>query len=266
MNTKNARVVITGANRGIGRAVANRLAQENCYLWLLNRTVDRELESELRGNGAAGVEQIALDMRNKEDLSRVLSRFDNQEIDIVFNNAGQLTGGWLDEQPIDDIYSMFQVNVLALVHISHYFVGKMVRRKKGKIINHSSVSAIMPFPSASTYAASKSAVLMFTRCLQSELRDTGVSTLCLVTPAIDTRMYGEIPKLYGRSMDVKFLPQGESPEVYAEKIHQAILDDTVELMPKGFQRLGLVFAQHSPGLFWSVVESRFKQSRKMPEN
>jgi short-subunit dehydrogenase len=248
--------MITGANRGIGRAVAMMCAENKAHLHLVNRTQDADLVTALEKAGAASVVQYAADLGSREGVEAFLTSHGKVEIDILFNNAGQLTGSLFEEQDIDEVYSMLQVNVNALIHLTHAFLPGMLSRKRGKIINNSSVSAYMHFPCATTYAASKAAVAAFTECLKTELAGTGVSTLLLITPGIETRMFKDIPKKYGKNLDVSFLTS-ITPKKYAEIIREAILEDLDTLKPHGLSGIGLRFAQHLPEAFQKLVTKKF---------
>lgn len=258
MEIKNSAFVITGANRGIGLAVAEMAASNGASLILANRTEDPTLSETLLKKGALKVQILKADLSTQKSTQKLIDELSHLDIDILFNNAGQLTGGLLEDQPIDDIYSMLQVNVNALIHLTQGVLPKMLLRKKGKIINNASVSSVMNFPCASTYSASKAAVLAFTNCLKAELQGTGVSTLALITPGIETRMYKDIPKKYGKNMDTSFLTS-VSPKIYAEQIKEAILEDLTELRPDGISQVGLLMAQHTPGLFQKFVRTKFKR-------
>jgi len=255
-------ILITGANRGIGKAVALAFAQDKAHLHLLTRQTDpvsgAAMKEELLKEGAASVVLYECDLSKREQITQFLQKMESVDIDILFNNAGQLTGGPLETQSLDEIYSLLQVNINALIHLTHGFLPKMLKRKKGKIINHSSVVAVMNFPCSSTYAASKAAVLAFTNSLRAELHGTGVSTLTLVTPGVDTRMFNEIPKLYGAYFDVEFL-NGIPSKKYAQMIREAVLEDLQELRPQGLTGIGLRAAQHLPRVFESLMLKRFKR-------
>jgi uncharacterized protein len=180
------------------------------------------------------------------------------EIDLLFNNAGLLTGGLLESQPLPDILKMLQVNVNALIHLTHGLLPGMLERKRGKIINHSSVSGVMHLPCASTYAASKAAVLAFTNSLRGELKDTGVTTLVLITPGVKTRMFDQIEPLYGKNIEVPNV--SISPERYAEMIREAIVEDLPILSPSGSTGLVLGLARHLPQVFDFAVSFKFKRT------
>ena len=255
MHLKGKFVLITGANRGIGLAFAEACAHEGANLILAIRKDDPQLISKLKNSGAESVEIIKCDLISRSGVFSLAEKLKAAEIDILFNNAGLLTGGLLEEQPLDDIYNMFQVNINALVHLTHALLPKMIKKKSGKIINHSSVSALMHFPCASTYAASKAAVWAFTDCLQQELAGTGVTTLCLFTPGIKTRMFDKIEVLYGKNF--KTPKDSISPEEYAAKILKAVKSDAVYLEPYGATGLAFTIAQNFKGLFNWVIAKQF---------
>lgn len=249
--------LITGANRGIGLAVAKMAAREGARLHLVSRQPIGDLKDELLKLGAKSVISYTADFSTREGVERLIQDLQKEKIDLLFNNAGLLTGGLIEEQPLEEIYSMFQVNINALVHLTRAILPGMVERKQGKIINNASVSAFMHFPCASTYAASKAAVVAFTDCLQAELNGTGVSTLCLVTPGIKTRMFDEIDQKYSKNFEVP--TDSISTEQYAEQIKQKILDDETYLWPTGATGVGLWISKYMPILFHKEIQRRFKR-------
>jgi hypothetical protein len=260
MEIRDSHILITGANRGIGKAVALMCAEDKAHLHLVVRQAEEEFKQELTKAGAASVQFYEVDLEQRSQIETLLQQLKAINIDILFNNAGQLTGGLLEEQPIDDILRMLQVNVNALIHITHGVLPGMLARKRGKIVNNASISAVMHMPCASTYSAAKAAVLAFTKCLEPELKGSGVSTLVLITPGIDTRMYKEIPKLYGKNFDLGLL-NSIPPKKYAQMIREAILEDLRELKPTGIVGVGLLAARFIPQVFDRVVATRFKRNR-----
>jgi uncharacterized protein len=251
-------VLITGANRGIGLAFAQACAVEKAHIILAVRKLDVEIEKSILQLGAASVKTISCDLITRQGVQDLAQKLQGEKVDILFNNAGLLTGGLLEEQPLDDIYNMFQVNVNALVHLTHAVLPKMIQQKSGKIINHASVSAIMHFPCASTYAASKAAVWAFTDCVQREVEGTGVSTLCLFTPGIKTRMFDKIDELYSKNFETP--KDSISPEMYAQKILKAVKNDQVYLQPDGATGVAFRVAQNFKSLFNKAVSTRFRRT------
>lgn len=260
MEISNRHVLITGASRGIGKAVAKMCAGDKAQLHLVLRQQDEEIVQSLKESGAKSVKTYIADLSTREGVEELLTQIKDVPVEILFNNAGMLTGGLLEEQPLDDIFKMLQVNVHALIHLTHALLPGMLERKRGKIINNSSVSAFMHFPSASTYAASKAAVVAFTDCLRLELKDTGVSTLLLVTPGIKTRMFDEIEKLYAKTFAVP--KDSITPAKYAQMIREAILHDLEILEPSGFTGVGLKVAKFVKPLFEFEASRRFRRGPK----
>lgn len=257
MQIKDSHFLITGSNRGIGLAVAEMAAAAGAFLHLVMRRGENELKERLTKLGAAGVVIYEADLSSREGVDELLNKLGEQRIDILFNNAGLLTGGLLEEQPLDEIYSMLQVNINSLIHLTHQLLPGMIARKRGKIINNSSVSALMHFPCASTYAASKAAVLAFSDCLEIELKGSGVDTLCLITPGIKTRMFDDIPVKYGKNFDVPL--DFITSEDYAQLIKKAIEKDKPIFKPCGKTGVGLFLNKFFPWVFKSLVQSQFKR-------
>ncbi|MGZ3769681.1 MAG: SDR family NAD(P)-dependent oxidoreductase [Bdellovibrio sp.] len=258
MEIANRHVLVTGAGRGIGKAFAKMCAEDKAHLHIVMRQSDHELVQDLEKAGAKSVSMWEADLSSREGVEALLKDLKDVPVDILFNNAGVLTGGLLEEQPIDDIYKMFQVNINAVVHLTHGILPGMLQRKRGKIINNSSVAAYMHFPAASTYAASKAAVMAFTESLRLELKDTSVNTLLLITPAVKTRMFNEIEALYSKNYQIS--TDSITPSKYARMIREAILHDLAVLEPGGITGVGLKVAKYIRPLFELEISRRFKRS------
>ncbi len=257
METKKAQILITGANRGIGRAFAKAVAADKAHLHLVVRKKDPELQAEMLAAGAASCQLWLADLSDRKSVEKLISETADLKIDILFNNAGLLFDGLLEEQNMDDIYQMMQVNVNSLIHLTHAFLPRMLQRKKGKIVNHSSVVAGMHLPGHSTYAASKAAVLAFTNSLRLEIKGSGVTSLCLITPAIKTRMFDQIIDGFGKKIEIP--KNAMAPSKYADMIREAILLDLEVLSPKGITGLGFQLAKYLPKLFDLEMARRFKR-------
>lgn len=258
MELQGQQVLITGANRGIGRAIAHMCAESHAHLHLLNRTWDADLKPELERAGAASVTEYQVDLAKPAELAAFLDKNGEMQIDILINNAGQLTGGLLEEQPLFEIDSMMQVNVNALIHLTRSFLPGMIARGRGKVVNNSSVAAFMHFPANSTYAASKAAVAAFSECLRVELVGTGVDVLLLVTPGVETRMFEEIQGKFGKNLDLRFLKNIPAKK-YAAMVREAILEDLDVLKPQGFTGWGLFLAEKAPWAFQAIAARAFKR-------
>lgn len=257
---KTKTVLVTGASRGIGRAFALALAKKNCSLVLTLRKPDSQLEKELIGSGATQVKSYIVDFSTRhgvEQFCKMISD-DQQKIDVLINNAGLLTGGLLENQKVEDIYAMMQVNLLAVTHLCHFFIPRMLAQGGGKIVNNASVSGKMFLPCANTYAAAKAGVVALSESLFGELAGTPVSILLLITPGVKTDMFDDIYKQYSANMDLSFL-SSISAEEWAQKVVQGIENDDLYVMPSGSSRVGVWLGQHASGLLRRFVSNKFKR-------
>lgn len=257
MNFNEKHVYITGSNRGIGLAFAKHAASLRCHLHLLNRSeIEADVRDELEKRGAASIEELDIDLLDRDSIDRTLAKITDQPIDVFINNAGLLTGGLIEKQPLDDIYKMLQVNVNGLIHLSRGIVPTLLQQKSGVIVNNSSVSGKMFFPCASTYAASKAAVVAFTECLSQELHGTGARTLLVVTSGVKTEMYDNIENLYGDNLELDFL-SAIPGEDWARSVFESIAKGDRICWPPGSSRFGVWFAHHFPTLFQRLIRSKF---------
>ena len=171
------RALITGASSGIGETFARRLAADGADVVLVARRADRleGLAQELQALGVAA-EVLPADLGGEEGLARVAERLAATEapVDLLVNNAGFGSTGVFAVLPIDREVAMVQLNVVALVHLTHAALGSMAERGGGAIVNVASLAAFQPLAKSATYAASKAFVLSFTEAVAQESRSSGV--------------------------------------------------------------------------------------------
>lgn len=263
MDLSGARVLVTGSNRGIGRALAEELAREPLDLLLCGMRLPERFEP-IPATGAREVRAVRVDLGSRAAIEASCEELGDEleRIDLLVNNAGLVTGGLLEEQDLDEIYAMFQVNLTGLVHLTRRVLPGMIERGAGKIVNNASISGYAFFPAASTYAASKAGVVAFTESLRRELRGTGVSALHLVTPGVETDMLAATEAAYGRHLDTADWHR-ERPEDWARKIHDAIRDDRTVLNPGGKTALAKL-ASRGPGFLLDRVSARIFSRQPRP--
>jgi short-subunit dehydrogenase len=172
--------MVTGASSGIGAAFARRLAHDGFQLILVARRHDllRQLAQEL-----GGAETLAADLTLEEDLARVEARIASApELELLVNNAGFGTKGWLWEAPLEGQVSMHQLHVMATLRLTRAALAAMVPRGRGGVINVSSVAAFGQSPGNVSYCATKAWINSFTEGLDLELRGSAspvrVQALC----------------------------------------------------------------------------------------
>ena len=262
MDLSGATVLVTGSNRGIGRALVHRLAREPLGLLLCGMRSPERFEP-IPPTCAREVRPVRLELGSRAAVDASCSELGEvlPQIDVLVNNAGLLTGGLLEEQDLDAVYAMFQVNLVGLVHLTQRVLPGMLERRRGKIVNNASISGYAYFPAASTYAASKAGVVAFTESLRRELRGTGVSTLQLVTPGVRTGMLAATEAAYGRHLDTSRW-QSEEPAEWARKVVEAIGDDRTVLGPGGKTAIAKL-ASRGPGFLLDSVSQRiFSRQRR----
>ena len=256
MDLSGGTALVTGGNRGIGRAVAEELAKRPLELLLVGmRDISKYEQIGPPPDGAREVRPVTIDLSTHETTERSCDELaELDRLTLLVNNAGQLTAGLLEEQELEDIYSMFQVNLLGLVHMTRRALPGMLRRGGGKIVNNASISGYAWFPAASTYSAAKTGVVAFSESLRRELKDTGVSVLHLVTPGVDTRMLDETKEAYERHMSTSGWGEMQ-PEEWAEKVAAAIESDDHVLGPGGRTALAKL-ASRGPAFLLDAVTDR----------
>jgi short-subunit dehydrogenase len=259
MDLNGAVALVTGSNRGIGRALVERLAREPVKLVLAGVRSPDEFEPVESSSGE--IRPVRMDLSSRESIDACCDALgdDLAAIDLLVNNAGRMTGGLLEEQDMDEVYAMFQVNLAAVAHLTHRVLPAMVERGRGKIVNNASISGYAYFPAATTYAASKAGVVALTESLRRELRDTGVTTLQLVTPGVDTEMLDATEEVYGRHMDTSGWGK-VAPGEWADRTVAAVLDDRRALEGGGKTRLATL-ASHGPVQLLDAASKRMFSRR-----
>ncbi len=186
-----ASVLITGASRGVGRAIALACARSGKFhKIILNGGSDRAaLEETSRLVSQAGDLLCFSALGDAGDLAFVESlrrRFG--PVDVLVNNAAVSWVGLLAEMPPEEWDALLRVNLTSLYNTCHTFVPDMVSAGHGKILNISSVWGLCGASCEVAYSASKGAVNAFTRALARELAPSGVQVNALALGIVDTRM------------------------------------------------------------------------------
>jgi uncharacterized protein len=175
--------LVTGASSGIGHAFALALADRGYDLVLVARDTARleALAKELGEAYGAGGEVLSADLSDPVGLARVEARVNDstRPLELVVNNAGFGTSGHLVELDIGREQQEIQLNVLALVRLTHAAVSGFVARNRGGVINVSSIAAYQPTPGNATYGATKAFVSSFTQAVHEEVRGTPVRCMVL---------------------------------------------------------------------------------------
>lgn len=261
MNLDGTTCLVTGANRGIGRALAAELAKRPVRLLAGVRSLDRWEPLEVAGARVREEKPVRLDLSSRASLDACMAEIgrDLDEVDVLINNAGLMTGGLLEEQSMEEVEAMVQVNLLAAIQLTQRVLPGMLARGRGTIVNNASISGYAYFPSASTYAASKAGIVAFTESLQRELRGTGVQTLQLVTPGVESDMLDATTALYARHLDTsgwETIPAAE----WARRAVEAIEQDKRVLGPGGKTALAKLASRGPAQLLDAIVARSFSRT------
>lgn len=192
--------LITGASGGIGEAFARRLAAENHDLFLVARSEDklRSLCSELSSKHLINAQFFAADLTQPGADEKVFAAAleNSTQIDWLINNAGFGSMGDFAVLDLSRELEMIDLNISALVALTHRFLGPMRESGKGTIINVSSSAGEQPLPFMATYAATKAFVTSFSRAVAEENRPFGIQVLALCPGPTKTNFFeaGNIDK------------------------------------------------------------------------
>ena len=182
--------LITGASKGIGKAIAEELASRNYDLLLIARSEEllSGVADLLKEKYGISVDYLALDLSLAGAAQKALTWCQEKKysIDILINNAGYGLSGLMDKYSLDENTNMIQVNVIAVVEMCQLFLPYLKQKSKSYILNVASSAAYQAVPYLSIYSASKAFVLSFSRGLRKELKESAVSVTCISPGATDT--------------------------------------------------------------------------------
>jgi NAD(P)-dependent dehydrogenase (short-subunit alcohol dehydrogenase family) len=205
MNLKDKVVVITGASKGFGRALAEAFLDEGSRV-TINSTNQKEIQEIAKEIGALGASG---DVTNEEDLNNIANQTIKQfgTIDIWINNAGVWTPhAFAEDFDMHKVKMMFEVNVIGAINGSRVALRYMKEKGIGTIINIISYSGLVAMPKGSVYSASKWAVNGFTKGIREENKN--LSILSVFPGGMKTDIFGENkPVSFNNFMDIKDVAQ-----------------------------------------------------------
>lgn len=188
------RALVTGASSGIGDAIARQLASAGTDLVVVARDAARleALAKEMIERERVDVEVLPADLADPAQVAVVEERLATSRlpIDLLVNNAGFGTGGEFVTLPIEDEVREIEVNVVALVRLTHAALPRLIEGRRGAVMNVSSMASLQPSPRNATYGATKAFVTSFTEAVHEELRGTGV-TITAVLPGFTRTEFQE---------------------------------------------------------------------------
>ncbi|MEO7714535.1 MAG: SDR family oxidoreductase [Gemmatimonadaceae bacterium] len=213
--------LVTGASRGIGAAVARRLAIAGARLVLVARTEQalRTLAAELRGDAIV----VTCDMRKPDSATLIRRRLDAAGIacpDIIVNNAGAFVLAPAHETSVELFRETLEVNLTAPFGLVHAFLPAMRSRRTGHVVTIGSIADRAAFPGNAAYAASKYGLRALHEVVRAETRGTGIRATLISPGPVDTELWDPIDP---DSRD-GFTPRAQmlEPAAVADAVHFAV--------------------------------------------
>ena len=175
-------VLITGASAGLGLEFARLFARDHFNLVLVARSGPKlnELAEQLRREHSVQVKVIPLDLGLPQASQTLFEETQRAgiQVHILVNNAGYGFSGEFAQIPLGESYGQIQLNIMALTLLTRLYLGPMLERRSGRIMNVASTAAFQPGPLMAVYYATKAYVLSFSEALADELRLSGVKVTC----------------------------------------------------------------------------------------
>lgn len=186
-------VIITGANRGIGKTMVEIFAANSHNVWACARKQTPDFEAQLQdltSQHNVWVKPVYFEMTDEDSIKEGLNCIfaDKQPIDVLVNNAGISTVGLLSQTKVEDVKHLFDVNYFSVLRIIQLVSKKMMMKRKGVIINMASLAGIEPQPGKIAYGSSKAAIILMTQCLAKELGPLGIRVNAIAPGPIETEM------------------------------------------------------------------------------
>lgn len=217
--------LVTGATSGIGKATAGILALNEYDVIITGRREDRleTLAKQIRVETGAMILDLCFDVRSNQEVEQALDSLPEKwkNIDLLVNNAGLAVGlGPIHEGVTDDWDRMIDTNVKGLLYVTRKVTAGMVERRKGHIINISSIAGKESYPNGAAYCASKAAVQSITRAQRIELLPYGIKVSSICPGMAETEF--SLVRFKGDKEKAESVYKGLTP-LYAEDIAETIL-------------------------------------------
>jgi short-subunit dehydrogenase len=214
-------VVVTGASMGIGEAIAKSFAEEGASVMLLSRDVARAEEARTRIGLADHTAALACDVRNSEEIDRVLALTLHhfKRVDVWVNNAGRGLMDSVAQVEMPACHDLFETNFFGAISAMQAVIPVMRQQGGGSIINISSVAGHIPLPFHAAYSATKFALNAMGKAAGVELKKDNIHVLTVCPGYVKTAFSDNAE----RGKDVKRVRPGRVRGITAERVARATL-------------------------------------------
>lgn len=198
-------VLVTGSNRGIGKAIVEKMASEGAIVWAHARRQTEDFEDFLIKTAQrydTNIYPVYFELTDTEQMKAAMQPIIHGEkrIDILVNNAGVAHGGFFAMTKIQTIRDVFDVNLFATMELTQLVLRKMMKQRGGCIINMVSIAAMHLRPGNSAYGTSKAALKAWTETLAVEMAPYGIRVNAIAPSLTDTDMAQMMENKAGREM------------------------------------------------------------------
>lgn len=215
--------LVTGAGRGIGRAVAKKLAEQGAYVYLNyqgSKEAAQAAVAEIIQSGGSA-EAVQCDVADFQACGEMIDRIIKQSgsLDILVNNAGITKDGLLMKMTEEDFDRVLDVNLKGTFHTIRHASRYLLKQRSGRIINIASVSGILGNAGQANYSASKAGVIGLTKSVARELAPRGILVNAIAPGYVDTEMTSGLPDKVKEQMLAQIpLKRAAAPEEIADVV------------------------------------------------
>ncbi|HET7118651.1 MAG TPA: SDR family oxidoreductase [Hanamia sp.] len=222
-------IVISGASKGMGKAIAERFAAEKNNIFICSRN-EKELAGtaqEINSKYENTVKYFPADLADKNDVLKftdwILAQTDT--IDILINNAGQFLPGSIYNEEEGTLEKMISINLFSAYYLTRALLPAMMKKKSGHIFNMSSIAALSAYKNGGSYSISKCAIMSFSKNLREEMKPFNIKVTTVYPGAVYTSSWSGSGVLPSRIMEVDDI----SNMIYAASLlsPQACVEDII---------------------------------------
>lgn len=254
---KDLNIVITGASSGLGAYIAKEVAKNGAIPILIARREDKliELSTQILELYQIKSPIFQLDITNESDVEEIFEQIYHSvgNIDVLINNAGFGIFKSFESASVEEVKSMFDVNVFGLVTCTKQVINQMKANDAGQIINIASMAGKIATPKSSAYGGSKYAVLGITNALRMELMNTNIQVTAINPGPIRTEFFdiADVSGNYVKNMGRLML----EPEYVAKKVVSTIGTKKREISLPRWMGMGPIIYSLFPKLFEKISAS-----------
>lgn len=199
MLLKDKNVIITGTNRGIGKALLLEFARNGANIWAHTRRETPEfleLISRISKEHNIEIRPVYFDLTDYDAMKNAVKSIMNSKIpvDALVNNAGITYNTLFQMSTQENLRQQFEVNFFSMFTFTQYISKLMVREKKGSIVNIASTAGLDGNSGKSVYGATKAAVIAMTKSIAAELGENGIRANCIAPGITETEMLATMPE------------------------------------------------------------------------